>query len=470
VREFCLKYCWNAMEPLPIAELSFIHARWTIKARVTSKSRVRKFSKGNEEGKVFSIDLLDKFGGEIRATFFNQGADKYEELLQVGNCYVFSRGNIKIANRQYNSCNHRYEITFDKDAIVSQVAEDTEIQNMKLTYIDLRSLQSKNLPTKVDLIGVVSDFKPSFAFTSRDGKELVKRELVLADDTATSMQVTIWGDRAMMPDDKFSGKPVISMKGVVVKEWNDGRSGSLTSEGAIVFDPKDADADRIQRWWKDGGSAQNIAALSREGGAGGAVRNAVFGNLSEVRNIGDSLPEKPMTINAVVRLATIQTIKAGDPQPLTYMACSNPREKSTLLCNRRVNDDGVCPACGSVGKGVARLNIRAQFVDYTSSAWMTTFNEGAQQVLGMQAEEVLALEREQVPDDDMKSSKLTEALKQRYYNVMPMQITIRAKTDEYQGERRAAISCVDAKLVNRVEHGKRMLGEIQEMLACDIFA
>merc|ERR1719329_202477 len=124
------------------------------------------------------------------------------------------------------------------------------------------------------------------------------------------------------------------------------------------------------------------------------------------------------------------------------MAYSNPREKSTLLCNRRVNDDGVCPACGSVGKGVARLNIRAQFVDYTSSAWMTTFNEGAQQVLGMQAEEVLALERQRVPDDDVKSSKLTEALKQRYYNVMPMQITIRAKTDEYQGERRAAISCV----------------------------
>merc|ERR1719310_679007 len=139
-----------------------------------------------------------------------------------------------------------------------------------MTFVDLRSLQQKSLPTKVDLIGVVIDFKKSFSFTSRDGKELVKRELILADDTATSMQVTIWGERATLPDEKFAGKPIVAMKGVVVKEWNDGRSGSLISEGALVFDPKDVDAERIGTWWRDGGSAQSIAALSREGGAGNA--------------------------------------------------------------------------------------------------------------------------------------------------------------------------------------------------------
>jgi len=452
------------MEPLPIAELSFMHARWTIKARVTNKSRVRKFAKGNEEGKVFSIDLLDKFGGEIRATFFNQGADKYEEVLQVGSCYVFSRGNVKIANRQYNNCNHRYEITFDKEAIVSPVAEDAAIQNMKLTYVDLRSVQQKTLPTKVDLVGIITDFKPAFRFTSRDGKELVKRELVLADDTAISMQVTIWGDRATMPDEKFAGKPIAALKGVVVKEWNDGRSGSLISDGAIIFEPSDADAERIQKWWKGGGSTQNISALSREGGAGGAARNASLGTLAEVRKIAESLPEQPVTVIEVVRLATIQTKRQGEPQPLTYLACSAPREKSTLLCNRRVNDDGVCPACGSVGMGVARLNIRAQFVDYSNSTWLTTFHEGAQNVLGMQAEEILALERENSSGEEGKSSKLNDVLKQKYYNPAPLQITIRAKTDSYNGEMRGNISCIDAKPVNRVEHGKRMLTEIQELL------
>jgi len=413
---------------------------------------------------VFSVDLLDKFGGEIRATFFNQGADKYENVLQVGNCYVFSKGSVKIANRQFNNCNHRYEITFDKDAIVAPVPEDADIQSMKLSYVDLRSVQQKPLPTKVDLVGIVTDYKAAFPFTSRDGKELVKRDLVLADDTATSMQVTIWGDRAMMPDEKFAGKPVVALKGVVVKEWNDGRSGSLISDGALIFEPNDADAERIQKWWKGGGSSQNISALSREGGAGGAARNATFGTLADMRKISESLPAQPVTMNAIVRLATIQTRKQGEPQPLTYIACSNPREKSTLLCNRRVNDDGVCPACGSVGKGVARLNVRAQFVDYSNSAWLTTFNEGAQHVLGMQAEEVLALERESTSEDDGKISKLNDVLKQKYYNASPIQITIRAKTDSYNGEMRANISCIDAKTVNRVDHGKRMLGEIQEML------
>merc|ERR1712048_1352090 len=188
---------------------------------------------------------------------------------------------------------------------------------------------------------------------------------------------------------------------------------------------------------------------SREGGVGGAVRNAVFGNLADVRKIAETLPEQPVTVNAVVRLATIQTRRQGEQLPLTYCACSNPREKSTLLCNRRVNDDGVCPACGSVGKGVPRLTLRAQFVDYSNSAWLTTFHEGAQQVVGLRSEEVLSLESENVPEEDGKFSKLNDALKQKYYNPLPLQITIRAKPETYNGEPRVNVSCIDAKAVNR---------------------
>jgi len=99
---------------LPIGEISSYHTKWTIKARVTAKGNIRTFSKGASTGKVFSVDLLDKEGGEIRATFFNDAVDKFESTLQIGKCYVFSRGNVKIANKQFNPCNHRYEITFGR--------------------------------------------------------------------------------------------------------------------------------------------------------------------------------------------------------------------------------------------------------------------------------------------------------------------------------------------------------------------
>ena len=66
-------------------------------------------------GKVFSVELLDKAGGEIKASLFDQGCDKYFDILEVGKCYVLSKGSGKIANRQFNTCNHRYELTCDKD-------------------------------------------------------------------------------------------------------------------------------------------------------------------------------------------------------------------------------------------------------------------------------------------------------------------------------------------------------------------
>jgi len=70
----------------------------------------------------------------------------------------------------------------------------------------------------------VSSIKPPFSFKSREGKDLVKREITLADDTATSIDITIWGDRAQQPDSQFESNPVMAFKGVIVKEWNGGRS------------------------------------------------------------------------------------------------------------------------------------------------------------------------------------------------------------------------------------------------------
>lgn len=46
----------------PIASLTPYHSRWTIKARVTKKGDMRTWSNQRGEGKLFSVDLLDKQG------------------------------------------------------------------------------------------------------------------------------------------------------------------------------------------------------------------------------------------------------------------------------------------------------------------------------------------------------------------------------------------------------------------------
>lgn len=66
--------------------------------RVTKKSDMRTWSNARGEGNLFSIDLLDEDGSEIKGTFFKQDADKWIEVLQEGQVYSFCGGRVKVRN------------------------------------------------------------------------------------------------------------------------------------------------------------------------------------------------------------------------------------------------------------------------------------------------------------------------------------------------------------------------------------
>jgi len=453
----------TAMEEtcFPISEISAYVQRWTIRGRVTNKSQLRSFARsGSGGGKVFHVHILDVHGGEIRASFFGDAAEKYSELLQLGKCYTFSRGNVKVANPQFNPCNHRYEITFDKLAQVDEAADDERIETVKLNLTDLRSVQSRALPCNVDLCGVITAAGPCTHFTSRDGKELVQRRVTLADDSSLTMEVTLWGAQAKKEDKHFEGQPVVCMKGVAVKEWNGGRSGSLSEGGALVFQPTVPAAQRLQQWWREADRTQGLTPLSAAfGGGSSRLASARHMDLAELRKASEQLGHQPELYVVVARLALVQLQKRGETQPLTYTACQELREGRSLPCNKRVDASGFCAGCNKAGKAAARYNLRCRFADFVDNAWLTTFHEAAQQVLGMSAEQAQALEQ-----GEGGREALEAAIARRYF-ALPLQLTLRAKLDTFNGETRTNVTCIDARPAPRGERGRAMLKEIHEMLA-----
>merc|ERR1740117_2713848 len=155
--------------------------------------------------------MLDAMGGEIRASFFNQAAEKYFDVLEKGKCFTLTKGTIKVANRQYNNCNHRYELTFDKEAVVEPAAEDAEIKTVQFHFVTLKALGARTLPAIVDICGVITSFLPTQTVNTKEGVALTKREITVVDDTATSFGVTLWGDRANRPESDFQGNPTVVM-------------------------------------------------------------------------------------------------------------------------------------------------------------------------------------------------------------------------------------------------------------------
>jgi len=455
---------------LPIAELSAYTRQWMIKARVTNKAPMRVFTKsGGQGGKVFSADLLDADGGEIRASFFNGAADKFFDMLEKGKCFTFSKGTIKVANKQYNPFNHRYELTFEESAIVKEIGNDASIDSIKYSFVNLRTLQTRTLPFVVDLCGVLVSFKPTMSVNSKEGKELVKREITIADDSATTMTVTLWGDRAQQADSVFEGSPVVALKSVSVKEFNNSRSGSILQAGVLVFKPDFPEAKRVGQWWSQGGSSQTLVDLSAQVGGGGATparfAAATPTTLAGLRVASEQLSGNQQELFSVVaRLALVQTRKQGEPQPLHYMACQEPKEGNGFPCNKRVDEQGFCAACNRAGKIKPRLNIRCRFVDFEDQAWLSSFHEGATKILGMTGEEVRALELAAVEKGEGGREELDNTIRKKYFE-KPMQVTVRAKLDSYNGETRTNVSVVDARPVSHAEHGRRMLKEINEMLS-----
>lgn len=57
---------------------------------------MRTWSNPRGEGNLFSIDLLDEGGSEMRGTFFKADADKWFDQLQAGSVYSFQGGRIKV--------------------------------------------------------------------------------------------------------------------------------------------------------------------------------------------------------------------------------------------------------------------------------------------------------------------------------------------------------------------------------------
>ncbi|XP_012231039.1 replication protein A 70 kDa DNA-binding subunit [Linepithema humile] len=429
----------------PIAALSPYQNRWVIKARVTHKPPIRTWSNSRGEGKLFSIDLIDD-SGEIRCTAFRDMCDKFYDMIEVGNVYYFSRCMLKAANKQFNNLKNDFEMTMTNDTeIIPCHDNNDDIPGMQFDFVPISRVEQKEKNDIIDVMGVVTTFSDVQHLQQRStGRDLTKRDVNIVDDSGVTVCVTLWGKQA--EDFDGSNNPILAIKQARVSEFNGGKSLTIFNTSVVTKDPDLPEAHKLRGWYAAGGHAETPKSLSRQGGGGDF--NAPLHTFQEVSDarLGDKLnAADPYTVVATINLIRVENS--------VYKACPVDGCKKKLIDQ----STGVfrCEKCNKDFPNFSyRLIASMNIADATGSRWITAFNDDAEKILGMSAQELGELKEN---DNDAYMQKFGEASFKRFT------FSMRAKSEVFQDEMRVKHNCVSVAPLNYKTHLTYLIDKVSKL-------
>ncbi|KAL5550823.1 hypothetical protein UlMin_000999 [Ulmus minor] len=427
---------------IPIAALNPYQGRWTIKARVTAKGELRHYNNPRGDGKVFSFDLLDSEGGEIRATCFNAVADQFYNLIEVGKIYMISKGSLKPAQKNFNHLRNDQEIFLESTSTIQPCFEDdNSIPKQLFHFCPISDIEGMENNSVVDVIGVVSSISPATSIMRKNGTETQKRTLQLKDNTGRSVELTLWGNfcnaeghtlQTMCDSGVF---PVLAVKSGRISDFN-GKSVGTLSSSQLLIEPEFPEKIRLKEWFEREGRNTPSVSISRE--TAGVGRTEIRKTISQIRDEKLGTSEKPDWITIA---GTVSFIKVDN---FCYTAC--PLMIGDRQCNKKVTNNGDgkwrCDKCDqSIDECDYRYILQLQIQDHTGLAWVTAFQEGGEEIMGVSAKSLYLLKYEEQDDD-----KFAEIVRKALFTKFMFKLKVKEET--YSDEQRVKSTVVKAEKVN----------------------
>ncbi|KAL0015039.1 hypothetical protein SO802_002108 [Lithocarpus litseifolius] len=441
---------------IPITALNPYQGRWAIKARVTAKGDMRRYNNARGDGKVFSFDLLDSDGGEIRVTCFNAVVDRFYDAIEIGKVYLISKGSLKPAQKNFNHLKNEWEIFLETTSTVELCPEeDGSIPRQQFSFRPISEIENAENNSILDVIGIVISVNPSVPIMRKNGMETQRRILNLKDGSGKSVELTLWGEFCNREGQKLkemidSGSfPVLAVKAGKVNDFNGKSIGSISST-QLFIDPDFPEACGLRNWFDRGGKNVASVSISREIIPGGS-KNEIRKTVSQIKDEGLGRSDKP---DWVMVKATISFIKTDT---FCYTAC--PLMIGDRQCNKKVTKPGnmwTCDRCNQEFEECDyRYLLQAQIQDHTGLTWVTAFQESGEEILGCSAKELYSLKYEEQDDD-----KFGGIIRSRLFNQYLFRLKI--KEEMYGDEQRVKITIVKADNVNRSSESRYMLDLISK--------
>lgn len=443
---------------IPISQLNPYQGRFAIKARVTAKGEIRRYHNAKGDGKVFSFDLLDSDGGEIRVTCFNALVDRFYEAVEVGKVYVVSRGNLKPAKKDYNHLNSEWEIFLENQSTVELCPdEDCSIPAQRFSFTMIDRIEDSENNAILDVIGVVTSVNPTTTIQRKNGMETQKRAITLKDMSGRSVEVTMWGDfcnregsqlQQMVESGVF---PVLAVKAGKVNDYS-GKSVGTISSSQLLINPDLAEAHCLRQWFDCGGRDASTQSISRDF-TPAASRNEIRKTVTQIKDDGLGAGDKPDWVTVKAAVTFLKT------DSFCYTAC--PNMIGDRQCNKKVtkSDSGswLCDKCNQeFPECDYRYLLQLQIQDHTGTTWATAFQESGQDLLGCSARELYMFKEN---DDPRFSEILIQCLYRDYL------LRLKVKEETYGDDRRIKNTVAKVERIDPVAESRFQLDGISRLLA-----
>lgn len=324
---------------------------------------------------------MDSSGTDVRATFFKEAVDKFHNFLEVGKVYTFSGGRLKVANMQYNTCKSQFEITFDQNSEIhlDQSAGDDIRESYE--FVKVAALENTEPNSFVDILAVVKHVdEPRTIVSKKSGKEILKCEVTVEDDSGAEVRMTIWGEDASAAPTKLAGTPVVAFKRNRVSDYG-GRSLSC---GTLSVNPNLPEAHALKRWWASNGNNSQAKSLSSTGGNRAPDPFDRRKTISAIKADGLGYNEKADWITFKATILFLKKEKQGD-EGAWYTACAKEDDPCKNMYKATQTSDGNwhCDKCQQTFPTcVRRFIFSGTVADDTCTTWVSVFNEQAEILFG----------------------------------------------------------------------------------------
>lgn len=441
-----------------IEQLSPYQNHWTIKARVSYKGDIRKWSNARGEGKLFNVNFLDE-SDEIRATAFNDLADKFYQQLEEGKVYYVSKARIQQSKPQFSHLSHPYELALDRDTVIEECFDTSNVPKIHFNFTKLNDIENAEANSIVDVIGVLKEVNPVFQITAKStGKPFDRRNITIVDDSNVAITVGLWNTSAV--DFTVSEGSVIAFKGCKIQDFA-GRSLTLTHAGSMMVNPDTPEAYLLKGWFDNKGVHENFKSLKNENST---TKNAFSSRKSilqaQEENLGMS--EKPDFFNIK---ATINFFKTEN---FCYPACNNVLDSGSQqlsnTCNRKVveQSDGTwrCEKCDmNFAEPHYRYILNCSVMDSSGQLWITLFDQEAQKLFGIPAGELLKLKEQQMNGENGEFQKIINDVTMKEFN-----FRLKARQDSYNGVLRVRYQVLSISDVDFNAECEHLITQLSSML------